>query len=545
MSVLNGMERPLAHVSVHCDDRWEHLSAGKHCIGEPESGKLCAVFARVSTGDQLKEGGSLSQQIDTAIKQAQRDGRPVSVLYVDPAKSATRLSFDQRGGVRVLLDDIRKGMIGTIYVYKRDRVARVSGEWLHFLKTCIKYGVEIVFTCAHEPPIGQGIYGKFQEALMSLWSELEAELISIRVRDSIVARFQNGEWIGGRPPYGLTRDPSGEITLHPDEAPVVREIFRLAMEERLGATRIARRLNESLPCSRRGFGWTRQAVLKVLSNRTYCGYLSLSILGDTESCENTVRLEERFDHLPVLISESVWEHLRERRIEKRRIPGAAPSRHYESPNLLAGLVRCGECGRLLSSRHFVRKHKAKGGETAVYHFRNYYCQNGLVADGCHAKRNIDKSAVEDAVLKACYHRLQSADIIDVHQAIQELWAERVAESEASRMAARLQLAYAESAVQRNLVAMERTSDEDQVRFYQARLAELLEARGMWAHRLQQVDGAYEAETAAGFEAEMPTWEEFRELFYYVPEEQRRAFLVDAVQEVTIDCHKDSVRVVFV
>jgi len=106
-------------------DQW---SAGRHFLTDHVDGRWTAVFARVSTSDQVKDGWSLQQQVTSGMDAARRDGTTVTAVYIDPGKSASRLTFDQRDGVRLLLNDIRQGSIGVLYTYKRDRVARQSGR---------------------------------------------------------------------------------------------------------------------------------------------------------------------------------------------------------------------------------------------------------------------------------------------------------------------------------------------------------------------------------------------------------------------------------
>lgn len=110
---------------------WEFLPGGRHILRPDGGERWHVVFARVSTGEQVRDGGSIPQQIEGGLQAARRKGQAISAIYVDPGKSATRLAFDQRQGIRMLLDDVREGRVATIYVCKRDRVACQSGEWAY------------------------------------------------------------------------------------------------------------------------------------------------------------------------------------------------------------------------------------------------------------------------------------------------------------------------------------------------------------------------------------------------------------------------------
>lgn len=523
--------------SIIREGMWEDLSAGRHLLQEETDsvGKRNAVFARVSTPDQIKDGGSLGHQIQTAIQLAKKQGLPITAVYVDPAKSATRLDFDQRAGVRQLLSDVRNGLVGTLFVYKRDRVARQSGEWFHFLKTCQKHHVEIHFTCPHEPPVGSGIYGKVQEAFMSLWAELEAEQISIRVRDSIMSRFQQGEWIAGVPPFGLTRDEHGHLVKHSTEASLVEEIYRLACYDKLGPVKIARHLNRQHPYSRRGFEWTRDAVAKVLRNRVYCGFISLNVEAkDAESTDHS-RLEVRSGKIPMIIPESTWEEAAAIRRSRRCTPGALRPANADTPNLLAGLLECAWCGGPMVARNQSNRYQRQDGGESRYTCQVYYCRNARQGKNCRAIGSVRRWAVEQAVLAAVlpqFGRLLPQELkrlANAHQRELSLQYQRTLQN------VKRELGSTNSAIERNRIALERCHRSSETGFYQARITELLTRRDQQVNRTESLQKLLEsASKPVNGDSSVASDDELIERFTDTPVELQRLFITEAVQRVVLN-----------
>jgi DNA invertase Pin-like site-specific DNA recombinase len=78
--------------------------------------------------------------------------------------------------------------------------------------------------------------------------------------------------MSGRTPYGYTRDKETKL-LVPDEvkAPVVRRIFDLYAEVKLGTTAIARTLDAEAAPPPRKQGWSPNALQLILANPAYCG----------------------------------------------------------------------------------------------------------------------------------------------------------------------------------------------------------------------------------------------------------------------------------
>jgi len=71
--------------------------------------------------------------------------------------------------------------------------------------------------------------------LLGVFAEFERETIIDRVTNGMATKASKGKWPGGTRPYGYYVDrETQKLVPHPEEAPHLREIFRLYVEERYG-----------------------------------------------------------------------------------------------------------------------------------------------------------------------------------------------------------------------------------------------------------------------------------------------------------------------
>ena len=79
--------------------------------------------------------------------------------------------------------------------------------------------------------------------------------------------------MGGHEPFGYRAvKGEGRLAVDEDEAPLIPVIFNLYVNKRLGSHAIANRLN-GRAYTRAGKPWSYKAILTMLRNRTYLGYV--------------------------------------------------------------------------------------------------------------------------------------------------------------------------------------------------------------------------------------------------------------------------------
>ena len=200
-----------------------------------------------------------------------------------------------------------------------------------------------------------------------------------RIREGMKAKAAQGLGLG-RPPFGYRLQVDGTLRVDPDEAEVVRSIFRMYTEPRQGVRSVAQRLNQAGSTTRRGGSWSLVTVRDVLRNSAYIGTyhrFGLRIPGTYEPIVDAAAFRAAQDQM-------------RSRSPARRNPRAEPFP-------LAGVLYCGHCGQRMIGVVRHRSWSRKGGGRGQRAYRYYQCQTRINEGAC-AYRTIRADDLEAAVL---------------------------------------------------------------------------------------------------------------------------------------------------
>lgn len=207
--------------------------------------------------------------------------------------------------------------------------------------------------------------GEAARELVTTWADRgEGTPVSEKVRSAMRRKAVKGEVLG-RPPYGYRVGPRHRLELVPDEAVVVRYIFRLYLQEDMGIRKIAGQLNEENVPTRRGGRWSMVTVRDLLRNRSYLGtYTRFGV-------------KVPGSH-PPLVSQDDFRRVQER-LQTRH--GGARVRTVV-PFLLSGMVFCGRCGNKMIGVSRRQRWTTKDGETRTAAYRYYQCESRTNQSAC-------------------------------------------------------------------------------------------------------------------------------------------------------------------
>ncbi|MFN0148140.1 MAG: recombinase family protein [Dehalococcoidia bacterium] len=201
--------------------------------------------------------------------------------------------------------------------------------------------------------------------LVATWAERgEDTPVSERVRNAMRRKAVRGEVLG-RPPYGYQVGPRRRLELVPEEAIVVRYIYRLYLQEGMGIRRIAGQLNAENVLTRRGGRWSMVTVRDILRNRAYLGtYTRFGV-------------KVPASHPPLVTNDDF-------QMVQLRLQTHYPGERKRSvtPFLLSGLVYCGRCGNRLIGVSRRQKWTTKDGEQKSAAYRYYQCESRTNQNAC-------------------------------------------------------------------------------------------------------------------------------------------------------------------
>lgn len=267
-----------------------------------------ALYLRVSSERQSKEGDSIPAQREALRKYAKEREYIIAGEYIDDGVSGTKADRDE---LMRLLEDVKSGKVNLILVTKLDRLYRNIKHYLNMMDVLDKHGVG--WTAIWEPiydtttPQGRLIVNQ----MMSI-AQFEAENTGQRIRQVQAYKITQGEVISGNTPYGYRIENKHLV---PSET---AENVLLAFQtfERTGSINGSLVELSGVP----GLPRIQKDFKKMLKNPIYIG----KYRGNDHFCEPIIPLQ-------------LWERVQE------LLPINIRSNQRQT-YIFSGLIRCGECG---------------------------------------------------------------------------------------------------------------------------------------------------------------------------------------------------------
>jgi site-specific DNA recombinase len=232
-----------------------------------------AIYVRVSTTRQAQQQ-TIEQQRERLVAHARAQdwGLREEHIFRDDGYSGSVLA---RPGLDRLRDAARNREIDRILVTAPDRLARNYVQQMVLLEEFARAGCAVDFL---DRPMSDDPHDQLLLQIRGAVAEYERTLIAERMRRGRLRKLRAGlllPWT--RPPYGYRldperpRDPTG-VTLAPDEAAVVAELFALYLEPGASLARLAQTLQwRAIPTPSGNDRWSGPTIRGILGNPTYTG----------------------------------------------------------------------------------------------------------------------------------------------------------------------------------------------------------------------------------------------------------------------------------
>jgi DNA invertase Pin-like site-specific DNA recombinase len=354
--------------------------------------RRAVVYIRQSSPGQVVHNlESQRRQYGLADHARQLGFREVRAIDEDLGRSGS--GKVERPGFERLVAEVCSGEVGAVLSIEASRLARNGRDWHHLIELC-----GLVRTVVIDP---DGIYDpcvlndRLLLGLKGTMSEFELNLLRQRSLEAIRQKAHRGE-LQFRLPVGYRWTPGGKIEIDPDRRvqQAVELIFRKVAE--LGSARQAllwfRREKVGLPKMDEGpeqeIAWrlpVYNTIWRVLRNPVYAGAYAF---GKTESRTKVVdgrarKTEGHFKPIEtwmVLLRDHHAGYICWEQFERNQaMPGdnahmksrMEPKAGRGGRSLLAGLLRCRRCGRMLHVTY-----SGTGSNVPRYHCRGAQINHG-------------------------------------------------------------------------------------------------------------------------------------------------------------------------
>lgn len=223
------------------------------------------IFVRVSTDAQQTE----SQKIEL-IKSAKLDGYVDSnLIIIEKNESGSRIKFENREGVKELLDSIKEGGIETVYIWELSRLSRIPADLYKLREILINNNVQL--KCLNPNFKLFDVEGKIDESSAMIFgiftTMAESEIRNKKDRFARGKKFgaENNKFVGGKLPFGYTYDEKTKyILINEKQASIIKQIYNL-YENGLSIKKICFELLE------KGISVKQYMVNNILMNKAYTG----------------------------------------------------------------------------------------------------------------------------------------------------------------------------------------------------------------------------------------------------------------------------------
>jgi len=352
-----------------------------------------ALYVRVSTEEQAKQGNSLEEQEERGRAYCKAMGWQSPQVFIDDGYSAKDLN---RKNLQRLLESVKD--FDVIITTKLDRLSRKLSDILSIVEFFEKHSV--AYASVSESFDTSTAAGKLTLQVLGAVAEFERERNRERVQENLRSLARKNRLIG-KAAYGY-EVVDGEYRINVEESLIVRKIFDWFLNESLGPLAISAKLNQLGIPSKGGKAWTEGRIRDLMKLEALTGtfiYNRKYRKGKSQikrPSEEWIVVE---DHHQPIISKEMFE--RANQILYARKTGAR--KHFSSDSyLLSGLVVCVHCGGKMVGRT-VRKNLNQNRK--VYH--KYLCEGYNKRGNCF-HHFVHRDEIEELVLSN-WKRISDAD----------------------------------------------------------------------------------------------------------------------------------------
>ena len=304
-------------------------------------------YARVST-DQDEQINSLENQVQyyTELIQSKPNWRFVPG-YVDEGISGG--STKKRDNFNRMIRDAKAGMFDFIITKEISRFSRSTLDSIKYTQELLDYNVGVFFQNDNINTLDTD--SEFRLVIMAGVAQDEIRKLSERLKFGFRQAIKNGHVLGNDKLYGYDKKDC-VLTVNEEEAEIIRIIFDLYGNQRLGTRTISKRLMELGYTSREGNTFNTLTIRHILENPKYkgwyCGNKSQSV--DYRTKRNVLLDESEWvtypdPSIPAIVSEELWNRanvLYKRRREEMKSHSSGVSFHNRYP--YSAKIYCEEHG---------------------------------------------------------------------------------------------------------------------------------------------------------------------------------------------------------
>lgn len=347
----------------------------KKVIKSNDTPKRAAIYLRVSTVHQIDKDSLPMQKQDLIGYCEYVLGIKEYIVFEDAGysgKNTDRPSFQK------MMAQVRDGLFSHVVVWKIDRISRNLLDFTTMYEELKQLGV--TFVSKNEQFDTSSAMGEAMLKIILVFAELERGMASERVTATMINRATNGNWNGGRVPFGYSYIKETQtFSLNENESAVVKMIFDI-YEDTKSIVRTSHQINDRGNRTRSGNLFSDVSIWKILRNPWYKGtYRYNYYLHSTREVKDASEWIMIDNHHEALIEADRFDRIQKSLEENARFRNS-PGRSVQRTriNVFSGLLWCADCGAA---------YHASPGSLYVSGYRpsKYICSNNRKTQSCSSK----------------------------------------------------------------------------------------------------------------------------------------------------------------
>lgn len=315
-----------------------------------------AAYCRVSTTLEQQETSYEAQVSYYTEKIKSNPNWKLAGIYADDGKSATNTK--KRDDFNAMIEDCMAGKIDMIITKSVSRFARNTVDSLQNIRKLKEKNVAVFFEKEGVNTLEST--GELLITILSSQAQEESRNLSENTRWGLVRRFENGiVSVNHNKFLGYTKDKNGELVIVPEEAELVRRIFRLYLEGNsiIQITKILE--SEGIKTVTGRTKWCPGVIDKMLSNEKYMGDVlqqktyTIDFLTKKRVKNNGIVPQYYIeDDHEAIIPKELFYQVQEEKARRASLNKSAVTRKekkekskYSSKFALTDIMVCKECGQ--------------------------------------------------------------------------------------------------------------------------------------------------------------------------------------------------------
>ena len=366
---------------------------------ETEKPKLrVAAYCRVST-DSDEQATSYETQVTHYTEYI--TGNPewsFAGVYADDGISGTNTK--KREEFNRMIADCMDGKIDMVITKSISRFARNTLDCLKYIRQLKERNIPVFFEKENINTLDAK--GEVLLTIMASLAQQESQSLSQNVKLGLQFRYQRGEVQVNHSRFlGYTKDENGRLVIDPEQAEVVRRIFREYLDG-YSTDKIAAGLERDGILTGAGNPrWHTSMIAKILRNEKYMGdallqkTYTVDYLSKKRIKNNGIMPQYYVenDH-EAIIPKDIFMRVQDELVRRRLVKVSPNGRKhgFSSNHVFSQMIVCGECGELFRRVHWNNH----GCRSIVWRCLSRLQSTGVV---CHA-RTVNEETLKKVVMQA-------------------------------------------------------------------------------------------------------------------------------------------------